>query len=53
LGLVDEEDGMLLLVAEENGLVRVVCPNAQPEINASTAAVKRNARMTVRPQRLP
>jgi hypothetical protein len=53
LGLVDEEDGMLLLVAAENGLVRVVCPNAQPETNESTAAAKRNARMIIRPQRSP
>jgi len=38
LGLVEDEDGMVLVVEEAEGLVRVVCPNAPPEINESVTA---------------
>jgi hypothetical protein len=38
LGLVGEEDGIDLMVEEAEGAVRVVCPNAQPEINSAVIA---------------
>jgi hypothetical protein len=44
LGLVDEEEGMDFMVDAAEGLVRVVCPNAQPEVNESaivTASIAR------------
>ena len=47
LGLVDEEDGMLLLVEEAEGPVRVVCPNAQSEINESAAVATMRIRFTI------
>jgi hypothetical protein len=45
LGLVEEEDGMVLMVEEAEGAVRVVCPNAQSEINESAAIATKVARM--------
>jgi hypothetical protein len=44
LGLVDEEDGMFLLVEEAEGLVRVVWAKAQPETKVSAAAAKKIVR---------
>jgi hypothetical protein len=48
LGLVDEEDGMFLMVEDAEGLVRVVCPNAQLEISNSAAVTTMNARIFIR-----
>jgi len=48
LGLVEEEDGMVLLVEAAAGLVRVVCPNTVPEINESAAAATRIVRAFIR-----
>jgi hypothetical protein len=45
LGLVEEEDGVVGLVEEAEGFVRVVCPNASPEINERAAVAARIARM--------
>jgi hypothetical protein len=36
-GLVEEEDGIDLVVEAAEGLVRVVCPNAQSSVNPSVA----------------
>jgi hypothetical protein len=45
LGLVEEEDGMVGLVEAAEGFVRVVCPNAYPEINERAMVAARIARM--------
>jgi len=45
LGLVEEEDGMVLMVEEAEVPVRVVCPIAPSEINKNaTAAATKIAR---------
>ena len=48
LGLVEEENGMVLVVEDAEGPVRVVCPKALSEINKNAAAVIRLARMSTR-----
>jgi hypothetical protein len=48
LGLVEEEDEMVLLVEAADGLVRVVCPNTVPEINESAAVATRIVRTFIR-----
>jgi hypothetical protein len=45
LGLVEEEDGIDLVVEEAEGPVRVVCPNAPPEINSVAMAPSIQARV--------
>lgn len=48
MGLVEEEDGIDLVVEEVAGAVRVVCPNAQLEVNESAAMNKKIVRMFTR-----
>jgi hypothetical protein len=48
LGLVEEENGTVLLVAEAEGFVRVVWPNAQPEISESAMVTTEIVRMFIR-----
>lgn len=48
LGLVEEEDGMVLMVEAAEGLVRVVCPNTVPEIDESAAMATRIVRAFIR-----
>jgi hypothetical protein len=48
LGLVEAEDGMVLLVEAAEGLVRVVCPSAWLDIKDRAAAAARIARMFTR-----
>jgi hypothetical protein len=45
LALVDEEDGMVLMVDVAEELVGVVCPYAQQEINDRAVAATRIARV--------
>jgi hypothetical protein len=45
LALVEEEDGMVFVVEDAEGFVRVVCPIAQSEINERTATDIKIARM--------
>ena len=47
-GLVEEAAGMVLLVEEAEGFVRVVCPDALSEINESAAMAARIARIFIR-----
>jgi hypothetical protein len=48
LGLVEEEAGIDLLVEAAEGLVRVVCANAQQDIKESAAAAARTERTFAR-----
>jgi hypothetical protein len=48
LGLVEEEEGMDFVVEEAEGLVRVVCPNAQPDIMQRATAAVRTERTSAR-----
>jgi hypothetical protein len=48
LALVEEEDGIVGLVDAAEGFVRVVCPNAEPEINERAAVAAKIARMFTR-----
>jgi hypothetical protein len=48
LGLVEEEAGIDLLVEAEEGLVRVVCPDARSTQSPSRAVATKIALMTVR-----
>ena len=48
LALVEEEDGMVGLVDAAEGFVRVVCPNAEPEINERAAVAAKIARIFTR-----
>ncbi len=47
LGLVEEEDGIVLLVKEAEGFVRVVCPKTPLEINESAAVATKMVRMFI------
>jgi hypothetical protein len=44
---VEDDDGMVELVEDAEGLVRVVCPDAEPAINARAAVTTHIMRMFI------